>query len=30
VFAALEDFAPSQINPRNPRTAVGQLADGGS
>jgi len=28
VFAALEDFAPSQINPRNPRTAVGQLADG--
>jgi hypothetical protein len=28
VFAALEDFAPSQIAPRNPRTAVGQLADG--
>jgi Phosphodiester glycosidase/FlgD Ig-like domain len=28
VFAALEDFSPSQINPRNPRTAVGQLADG--
>ena len=28
VFAALEDFAPSQIDPRNPRTAVGQLADG--
>ena len=28
VFAALEDFAASQINPRNPRTAVGQLADG--
>jgi hypothetical protein len=28
VFAALEDFASSQINPRNPRTAVGQLADG--
>ena len=28
VFSALEDFAPSQIDPRNPRTAVGQLADG--
>jgi hypothetical protein len=28
VFSALEDFSPSQIDPRNPRTAVGQLADG--
>lgn len=28
VFAALEDFSPSQLDPRNPRTAVGQLADG--
>jgi hypothetical protein len=28
VFAALEDFAASQLEPRNPRTAVGQLADG--
>jgi len=28
VFNALESFAPSQINPRNPRTGVGQLEDG--
>ena len=25
---ALEDFSPSQINPRDPRTGVGQLANG--
>jgi Phosphodiester glycosidase/FlgD Ig-like domain len=28
VFRALEDFTPSQIIPRDPRTGVGQLADG--
>ena len=28
VFQALEDFSSSQIYPRNPRTGVGQLADG--
>jgi hypothetical protein len=28
VYRALEDFTPSQIFPRNPRTGVGQLADG--
>jgi exopolysaccharide biosynthesis protein len=28
VFASLEGFDPSQLQPRNPRTAVGQLADG--
>jgi hypothetical protein len=28
VFRALEDFTPSQIMPRDPRTAVGQMADG--
>jgi len=28
VYQALEDFAPSQIYPRDPRTGVGQLADG--
>ena len=28
VFQALEDFSSSQVYPRNPRTGVGQLADG--
>ena len=28
VFQALEDFSSSQIYPRDPRTGVGQLADG--
>jgi hypothetical protein len=28
VYQALEDFTPSQIYPRDPRTGVGQLADG--
>lgn len=28
VADAKEDFTPSQLNPRHPRTAVGQLADG--
>ena len=28
VYSALEDFASSQLNPRNPRTGVGQLANG--
>jgi hypothetical protein len=28
VFSALEDFTSSQITPRDPRTGVGQLADG--
>ena len=28
VFRAREDFTPSQIIPRDPRTGVGQLADG--
>ena len=28
VFNALEDFLPSQLSPRNPRTAVGQTAAG--
>lgn len=28
VYQALEDFTPSQINPRDPRTGVGQLANG--
>jgi hypothetical protein len=28
VFRALEDLTPSQIIPRDPRTGVGQLADG--
>lgn len=28
VFRALEDFTPSQVIGRDPRTAVGQLADG--
>ena len=28
VYQALEDFSPSQINARDPRTGVGQLANG--
>ena len=28
VFQALEDFSSSQLGPRDPRTGVGQLADG--
>ena len=28
VYQALEDFSPSQLFPRDPRTGVGQLADG--
>jgi phosphodiester glycosidase len=28
VFSAGEQFSPSQLRPRHPRTAVGQLADG--
>ena len=28
VFQALEDFSSSQLDPRDPRTGVGQLADG--
>ena len=28
VFRANEDFAPDQLVPRDPRTGVGQLADG--
>ena len=28
VFRSLEDFSPQQLLPRNPRTAIGQLADG--
>lgn len=28
VFSAGEEFSPSQLRPRHPRTAVGQLADG--
>jgi hypothetical protein len=28
VFRSLEGFDPSQLQPRNPRTAIGQLADG--
>ena len=28
VYRSLEDFTPSQLRPRHPRTGVGQLADG--